>query len=129
MRTQAGMFADSSLTRDRTTCLREERLIVLGCTSPHSPRIPRHSTKKILAPPSIFHLTLTPNLCDTSDMENTIMDTTVALYARVSTDDKGQNPEVQLEPLRAYAKLRGLTVVAEYVDFLSGSKRSRPELD
>jgi len=62
-------------------------------------------------------------------MENTIMDTTVALYARVSTDDKGQNPEVQLEPLRAYAKLRGLTVVAEYVDFLSGSKRSRPELD
>ena len=57
------------------------------------------------------------------------MDTTVALYARVSTDDKGQNPEVQLEPLRAYAKLRGLTVVAEYVDFLSGSKRSRPELD
>ena len=29
----------------------------------------------------------------------------VAIYARVSTRDKGQNPEVQLEPLRKYCEV------------------------
>lgn len=31
----------------------------------------------------------------------------VAIYARVSTHDKGQDPELQLEPLRGYAERRG----------------------
>jgi DNA invertase Pin-like site-specific DNA recombinase len=65
-------------------------------------------------------------------MENTNMSTqnTVALYARVSTADKGQDTEVQLAPLRAYAAAQGLEVVAEYVDAgISGAKRSRPELN
>jgi DNA invertase Pin-like site-specific DNA recombinase len=65
-------------------------------------------------------------------VENAIMNPakTVALYARVSTADKGQDTEVQLNPLRAYAQSQGLTVVAEYVDAgISGAKRRRPELD
>ncbi len=51
-----------------------------------------------------------------------------ALYARVSTTDKGQDPEVQLQPLRAYAKARGWQAV-EYTDTVSGSKERRPGLD
>jgi DNA invertase Pin-like site-specific DNA recombinase len=39
----------------------------------------------------------------------------VALYARVSTRDKDQNPEVQLVPLRGYVAARGWEAV-EYVD-------------
>ena len=34
----------------------------------------------------------------------------VALYARVSTLDKGQDPETQLRPLREYAQHRGFVV-------------------
>ena len=39
----------------------------------------------------------------------------VALYARVSTRDKDQDPELQLVPLREYAAARGWEAV-EYVD-------------
>jgi DNA invertase Pin-like site-specific DNA recombinase len=53
----------------------------------------------------------------------------VALYARVSTMN-GQNPQLQLDELRAYAQARGWTIAGEYVDLgVSGSKSSRPELD
>jgi DNA invertase Pin-like site-specific DNA recombinase len=40
----------------------------------------------------------------------------VGLYARVSILDKGQDPEMQLQPLREYAQRRGFVVVEEYVD-------------
>ncbi len=53
----------------------------------------------------------------------------IALYARVSTDDKGQDPEMQLRELREYAARKGFIVAAEYVDYTSGAKRSRPELN
>ena len=54
----------------------------------------------------------------------------VALYARVSTRDKGQNPELQLSELRDYAKARGWQVIGQFVDVgVSGSKDSRPKLD
>jgi DNA invertase Pin-like site-specific DNA recombinase len=54
----------------------------------------------------------------------------IALYARVSTLDKGQDPEMQLRELRAYAAAQGLTVFSEYVDHgVSGSKDSRPALN
>jgi DNA invertase Pin-like site-specific DNA recombinase len=49
------------------------------------------------------------------------------LYARVSTVDKGQDPEVQLSDLREYAIRRGFEVVAEFVDFASGARNGRPE--
>jgi DNA invertase Pin-like site-specific DNA recombinase len=53
----------------------------------------------------------------------------VALYARVSTSNGQQDPEMQLRELREYAKRRELTIVGEYVDRLSGSKESRPALN
>ena len=52
----------------------------------------------------------------------------VALYARVSTRDK-QNPEVQMRELREYASKRGWEVAGEYIDKMSGTKDSRPQLD
>lgn len=58
------------------------------------------------------------------------MDLKVALYARVSTKQHGQNPETQLLPLRDAAKARGMDVIDEYVDWgISGSKERRPQLD
>jgi DNA invertase Pin-like site-specific DNA recombinase len=54
----------------------------------------------------------------------------VVLYARVSKLNCHQDPEVQLQPLRALAELRGFTVVREFVDTgVSGSKERRPALD
>ena len=53
-----------------------------------------------------------------------------ALYARVSTIGHGQDPEVQLQPLRRVAADRCWQVVAEFADVgESGAKASRPELD
>ena len=49
-----------------------------------------------------------------------------ALYARVSTDDRGQDPETQLRLLREYADRRGFEVAAEFVDFASGTRNDRP---
>lgn len=54
----------------------------------------------------------------------------VALYARVSTADKGQDPNLQLIPLRDYCKAREWTIEGEYVDVgQSGCKDHRPQLD
>lgn len=53
-----------------------------------------------------------------------------AIYARVSTPDKGQSPEMQLRELHEYCERRGLEVAGEYTDVgVSGSKDSRPELN
>ena len=49
-----------------------------------------------------------------------------ALYARVSTDDRGQDPETQLRQLREYAGRRGFAVAAEFVDFAPGTRSDRP---
>ena len=54
----------------------------------------------------------------------------VGIYARVSTTDKGQDPELQLGQLREYAHARGWTMHQEYVDNgISGAKERRPALD
>lgn len=53
---------------------------------------------------------------------------TAALYARVSTVDKGQDPEVQMRELRNYAEHRGWDTI-EFIDHASGAKESRPALD
>jgi DNA invertase Pin-like site-specific DNA recombinase len=50
-----------------------------------------------------------------------------AIYARVSTVDRGQNPDTQLLPLREYAERRGFPIVAEYVDHASGARSDRAE--
>jgi DNA invertase Pin-like site-specific DNA recombinase len=46
----------------------------------------------------------------------------VAIYARVSTDDKGQDPESQLRELRDWVINSGHTISREYVDYDSGRK-------
>jgi DNA invertase Pin-like site-specific DNA recombinase len=51
-----------------------------------------------------------------------------ALYARVSTDDKGQSPDNQLSDLRRFAQAQGWEITSEYSDFESGCKSTRPEL-
>lgn len=50
----------------------------------------------------------------------------VAIYARVSTDDKGQDPLNQILQLRDFAQHQGWTVVAEYADELSAKNGKRP---
>lgn len=53
-----------------------------------------------------------------------------ALYARVSTQGKGQDCEVQLRELRELCVRRGWEIVSEYMDAgVSGAKESRPQLD
>jgi len=50
-----------------------------------------------------------------------------ALYLRVSTLD--QNPETQLHDLRVLAAQRGMEIIAEYTDRISGARAKRPGLD
>jgi DNA invertase Pin-like site-specific DNA recombinase len=51
----------------------------------------------------------------------------VAIYARVSTIDKRQDPETQLMALREYAERRGFQMVGEYIDYASGTREDRPQ--
>jgi DNA invertase Pin-like site-specific DNA recombinase len=54
----------------------------------------------------------------------------VAIYARVSTANNGQDPTMQTRELLEYAERRGWKVAGEYVDIgISGTKEKRPELD
>jgi DNA invertase Pin-like site-specific DNA recombinase len=50
-----------------------------------------------------------------------------ALYARVSTRDKGQETENQLAELREFAEKQGWEIRYEFVDCESGSTSERPE--
>jgi len=56
-------------------------------------------------------------------MSNTI----AAIYCRVSTDD--QNPEHQVNELKKYCEFNNFSIHRVYVDRVSGSKDSRPELN
>jgi DNA invertase Pin-like site-specific DNA recombinase len=49
----------------------------------------------------------------------------IALYARVSTRDKGQDTENQLTELRTFAARNSWTIVREYVDHESGGRADR----
>lgn len=49
---------------------------------------------------------------------------TAAIYARVSTKDRGQDTENQLQQLRAFCASQGWTVYQEYVDHASGKNAS-----
>ncbi len=51
----------------------------------------------------------------------------VALYARVSTLDKHQDPETQLRQLREHAQHRGFAIAREFVDYASGRDNARSE--
>ena len=50
----------------------------------------------------------------------------VAIYARVSTNDKGQDPENQLHQLRDFAEKHG-TIYKVYAEEVSGGKADRSE--
>jgi DNA invertase Pin-like site-specific DNA recombinase len=50
-----------------------------------------------------------------------------ALYARVSTRDKGQDTENQLVQLREFAKTQGWMVTGEYVDRATGKHSDREQ--
>lgn len=54
----------------------------------------------------------------------------VAIYARVSTTNHGQDAGLQTRELRQFAEARGWHVAGEYIDSgVSGAKDSRPELN
>jgi DNA invertase Pin-like site-specific DNA recombinase len=54
----------------------------------------------------------------------------VAIYARVSTTNHGQDVTVQTRELQQFAEARGWRLVDSYLDLgISGSKDKRPELD
>jgi DNA invertase Pin-like site-specific DNA recombinase len=50
-----------------------------------------------------------------------------AIYARVSTND--QNPEIQVKQLKTFAKSQNIKIYKIYIDQISGTKDSRPELN
>jgi DNA invertase Pin-like site-specific DNA recombinase len=51
----------------------------------------------------------------------------IAIYARVSTKDKGQDTQNQLAQLREFAAKQGWTIFREYIDQETGSKGDRRE--
>lgn len=51
----------------------------------------------------------------------------LAIYARVSTKDKGQEVENQLRQLREFAALQGWTVYREFIDHETGKTDDRAE--
>jgi DNA invertase Pin-like site-specific DNA recombinase len=54
----------------------------------------------------------------------------VAIYARVSTTNHGQDVTVQTRELQQFAEARGWRLIDSYLDLgISGSKDKRPELD
>lgn len=58
------------------------------------------------------------------------MTTRVAIYARVSTMNHGQDVGLQTRELQQFAVARGWQVAGEYIDAgVSGAKDSRPELN
>ena len=53
-----------------------------------------------------------------------------AVYARISTKDRGQNTDMQMRELREYCARRKWEIATEFVDAgISGGKERRPELD
>jgi len=53
----------------------------------------------------------------------------VALYGRVSTNNKGQDPENQLTQLRQWCADAGHTCVGEYIDYETGKKSDREKFN
>ncbi len=51
----------------------------------------------------------------------------VAIYARVSTLEKGQDPETQLRQLREYVARRNFELIGEFVDYASGKTENREQ--
>ena len=52
---------------------------------------------------------------------------TAVLYARVSTDDKDQRPESQMEVIEGWCRREGVSVVGRYMEEQSAKDMSRPQ--
>jgi DNA invertase Pin-like site-specific DNA recombinase len=52
----------------------------------------------------------------------------VAIYARVSTKDKGQDTQNQIRELREFADSSGWAIASEYIDHASGKSGDRDQL-
>jgi len=55
------------------------------------------------------------------------MNTRTAIYARVSTRERGQDTQIQLHQLRGFAARQGWLIVSEFVDYESGSTDGREQ--
>ncbi len=55
------------------------------------------------------------------------MNTCTAIYARVSTRERGQDTQNQLHQLRGFAAKQGWLIVSEFVDYESGSTDDREQ--
>lgn len=66
---------------------------------------------------------------DQENTQETTQETYAIAYARVSTDDKAQNPESQLLKIRQWAKERNITILREYKDERTGTNDDRDGLD
>ena len=55
------------------------------------------------------------------------MNTRTAIYARVSTRERGQDTQNQLHQLRGFAARQGWLIVSEFVDYESGSTDDREQ--
>lgn len=53
----------------------------------------------------------------------------VGVYARVSTVDKEQTPENQLQKIREFCNSRNFIIRKEYIDYASASNQNRPGFD
>lgn len=51
------------------------------------------------------------------------------LYGRVSTVGLGQDPKQQIDVLKSVCEQKSWNIFGEYVDYCSGAKSRRPELD
>ena len=54
---------------------------------------------------------------------------TAVLYARVSTDDKGQDPEVQVLKMKEWCETNDVQILGIYREEKSGKNMERPEMD
>ena len=50
----------------------------------------------------------------------------VAIYARISTTNKGQDADNQIQVLKEYSQRMGYNIYNEYVDEVSGGTSERP---
>src|SRR3984893_13060065 len=73
---------------------------------------------------------MTHRRCHVAIQSLSHQNTRVAIYARVSTTNHGQDTAMQTRELKEYIERRGWRLVGEFVDIgISGTKEKRPELD